>query len=184
GIWISVSSRSKVPPSRVRISSASAPSCAVTVVWPSIPMARATRLRIESSSSAISTRGIKTLCCPGLCCTGAAASLRSGAAAGDVPLVEEAYVDIAPFRRRRREARLEPGAFTGLQHGLIQHRVPGIDLGAVFVAHAEAQPRQFDRLAGFARYHAFDHQHRLALDGLARDLDVLERQAAQVNLEA
>ena len=56
-------------------------------------------------------------------------------------LVEEAYVDIAAFGRRRGEARLEEGAFAGIEHRLLQHRVPGIDLGTLRVADREAQPR-------------------------------------------
>jgi hypothetical protein len=58
GIWMSVSKRSKAPSSRIRISSASAPSWAVTMSWPSMPIARATSARMESSSSAINIRGI------------------------------------------------------------------------------------------------------------------------------
>jgi len=58
GIWMSDSRRSKLPSSRVRISSASAPSCAVTVACPSMPIARATSMRMDSSSSAIRTRAI------------------------------------------------------------------------------------------------------------------------------
>src|ERR1700688_2400534 len=143
GIWISVSKRSKAPSSRLRISSASAPSCAVTMSWPSMAMARATSVRIESSSSAISTRGIAPPCF-------ASGTPCSYAAASEVTFVEEAYVDIASFRRRRGQPRLEPGLFPRFQHGLLQHRVPGVDLGALRVANAEAQPRQFDRLPGFA----------------------------------
>src|ERR1700682_130113 len=179
GIWISVSSRSKAPRSRSRMSSASAPSSAVTVSWPSMAMARATSVRIESSSSAISTRGIDTW------------SFASGPhgpcsyiAAGDIPPAEEAYIDIAPFRRRRSQPRLEPGSFPRLQHRLLQYRVPGIDLGALPVAPAKPPPRQFDRLAGFADDGALDHQHRLALDGFGGDLDVLEHDPAQIHVEA
>src|SRR5260221_10534480 len=179
GIWISVSSRSNAPRSRVRISSASAPSSAVTVSWPSMAMARATSVRIESSSSGISTRGIDA---PSF------ASGRRGPwsyiAADDIPPAEEAYIDIAPFRRRRSQPRLEPGSFARLQHRLLQYRVPGIDLGALRVADAEAQPRQFDRLAGFADDGALDHQHRFALHGFGGDLDVLEHEHAHIYVEA
>src|SRR5437868_3008842 len=143
GILMSVSSRSKARVSPVKISSASAPSAAVTVSWPSMATARATSVRIDSSSSAISTRG------------------KSGSACGDVALVEEAYVDGAPFRRRRGKPRLEPGLFAGVQHGLLQHRIPGIDLGTLRVAYAKAQPRQLDRLPRLADDDALDHQHRL-----------------------
>src|SRR4051812_20439930 len=145
GIWMSVSRRSNMPDSRVRMSSASAPSCAVIVSWPSMAMARATRTRIGSSSSAIKTRGIAR--------TGFArrtAQRGSGAAAGDVPPVEKPYIDIAAFGGRRGEAGLEGGAFARLQHGLLQHGVPGVDFRALSVANAETQPRQFDRAAGLA----------------------------------
>src|SRR5205807_462231 len=141
GIWMSVSRRSNAPCSRVRISSASAPSCAVTMAWPSMAIARATRARMESSSSAIRTRGMGL---PSL----TPDLLR--VAAGEIMPVEKAYIDIASFRGRRGEARLEPGAFAGLQHRLIQHRVPGVDFGALRVADGKAQPRQFDRLPGLA----------------------------------
>src|ERR1700694_2499589 len=141
-------------------------------------MARATSVRMESSSSAISTRGIEH------------PSVASGPArpcsyitAADSPLAEEAYIDIAPFRGRRSQPRLEPGSFARLQHGLLQYRVPGVDLRALRIANAEAQPRQLDRLAGFACYHALDHQHRFAFHGLRADLYVLERQPAQVHFE-
>src|SRR5882672_7507284 len=180
GIWISVSSRSNAPRSRVRISSASAPSSAVTVSWPSMAMARATSVRIESSSSAISTRGID----PSSLVSGPRGPWSYIIAADDIPPAEEAYIDIAPFRRRRSQPRLEPGSFARLQHRLLQYRVPGIDLGALRVADAEAQPRQFDRLAGFADDGALDHQHRFALDGFGGDLDVLEHDPAQIHVEA
>src|SRR6476661_6130061 len=131
-------------------------------------MARATNLRMESSSSAISTRGIEHP-------SSASAALfpRSYVAAGDVPLAEEADIDIATFRRRRGQSRLEPGPFARIEHGLLQQRIPGVDLGALRVANAEAQPRQFDRLAGQADDHALDHQHRFAVHGFRGDLHVL-----------
>src|SRR2546430_6944514 len=174
GIWMSVSRRSNAPCSRVRISSASAPSCAVTISWPSMAIARATSARIESSSSAIRTRGIgRPSLVPDL--------LR--VAAGEIMPVEKAYIDIASFRGRRGEARLEPGAFAGLQHRLIQHRVPGVDFGALRVADGKAQPRQFDRLPGLADDDALDHQHRFAIHGFRRHLDVLEQHPAQVHVE-
>src|SRR5207237_5197958 len=170
----SVSKRSNAPSSRVRISSASAPSCAVTMSWPSMAIARATSARMESSSSAIRTRGIgRPSLTPDL--------LR--VAAGEIAPVEEAYIDIASFRGRRGEARFEPGALARLQHGLVQHRVPGVDFGALRVANGKAQPRQFDRLLGFADDDALDHQHRLAIHGFRRDLDVLEQHPAQVHVE-
>src|SRR5258708_37774340 len=95
-------------------------------------------------------------------------------AAGDIALVEEADVDAAALRWRRGEARLEPGVIARFQRGLLQHGVPGIDFRALRVADREAQPRQVDGLVGLADDHAFDHQHRLALHSLGRDLDVLE----------
>src|SRR5260370_13467714 len=155
GIWISVSKRSNAPCSRLRISSASAPSSAVTVAWPSMAMARATSVRMESSSSAISTRGIKHP-------SSASAAPRpcSYVAAGDISLAEESYIDIATFGGRRSQSRLEPGSFAWIEHGLLQYRVPGVDLRALRAANAEAQPRQFDRLARYADDHAPDHQHR------------------------
>src|SRR5215211_979692 len=195
GIWISVSSRSNAPCSRVRISSASAPSSAVTVAWPSMATARATSRRMESSSSAINTRGIAALSLfehdlfgkpvPTFPDHALAWSKQpgSGLAAGQVMLAEEPYVDIAPFRGRRGEARLEPGAFTRLQCGLLQHRLPGVDLGALRVTDAETQPRQFDRLAALAHDHALDHQHRLAVNGLVGDLQILETQSAQIHIK-
>src|ERR1700694_374724 len=141
-------------------------------------MSRATSVRMESSSSAISTRGIKH------------PSVASGPArpcsyitAADSPLAEEAYIDIAPFRGRRSQPRLEPGSFARLQHGLLQYRVPGVDLGALRIANAEAQPRQFDRLAGFADDHALDHQHRFAVHGFGGDFHVLEHQPAQIHVK-
>src|SRR5258705_3248388 len=179
GIWISVSSRSNAPRSRVRISSASAPSSAVTVSWPSMAMTRATSVRIESSSSAISTRGIDP--------SSLVSEPRgpwSYIAADDIPPAEEAHIDIAPFRGRRSQPRLEQGSFARLQHGLLQYRVPGVDLGALRVANAEAQPRQFDRLAGFAHDHALDRQHRFSVHGFGGDFHVLEHQSAQIHLKA
>src|SRR5258707_4157745 len=160
GIWISVSNRSNAPCSRIRISSASAPSSAVTVSWPSMATARATSARIESSSSAISTRGMTVASF-----ANGPRGPRSYIAGGDIPLAEEAYVDIAPFRRRRSQSRFEPGSFARLEHRLFQYRVPGVDLGALCVANAEAQPRQFDRPACLANDDALDHQHGFALDG-------------------
>src|SRR6202012_1697571 len=111
-------------------------------------MARATRLRMESSSSAISTRGIEG---PVL-----QAARALDTAAGEIALVEEAYIDIAAFGRRRGQPRLEPGLFPGLEYRLFQHGVPGVDLGALGVANAKAQPRQFDRFVGFANDDALD----------------------------
>src|SRR5690242_11163063 len=175
GIWISVSSRSKPPSSRLKMSSASAPSCAVTVSWPSIAIARATSERMESSSSAIRIRGI----CQSIILRGSA--LRP---AGKIAAVEETDVDIAAFRRRRGEARLELHPFAGLQHGLLQNAVPGIDLRALRIADGKAQPWQIGRFAGFADDRPFDHQHRLALHCFSRDLDVLERKPAQIDIEA
>src|SRR5687768_3388524 len=58
GILMSVSSRSKRPCSRVRMSSASAPSIAVTTSWPESVSARAVSARSASSSSAIRTRAM------------------------------------------------------------------------------------------------------------------------------
>src|SRR5882762_1356520 len=58
GMRMSVSSRSKLPFSRVRMSSASAPSNAVTTVCPRSVIARATRARSGSSSSATKIRAI------------------------------------------------------------------------------------------------------------------------------
>src|SRR5713226_718705 len=179
GIWISVSRRSNAPRSRIRISSASAPSSAVTVSWPSMATARATSVRMESSSSAISTRGMDA---PVL--GERAGRPRSCVAGGDIPLAEETYINIAAFGRRRSQSRLEPGCFARLQHQLVQHRVPGIDLGALGVANGKAQPRQLDRLAGFADDGAFDYQHRFTFHRLGGDLDVLECKPAQVHVEA
>src|SRR5579859_5528056 len=192
GIWMSVSRRSKAPPSRVNISSASAPSCAVTVTCPSMAIARATSARIEASSSAIRTRGIsirsnrslqrrwgftsptqvrlgrlaqilmRSRGKPWLCGRGET----SYTAAGDIALVEEADIDAPALGRRRGKARLEPGAIAGFQRGLVKHGVPGVDLGALRVADGEAEPRQRDGLLGLADDHALDHQHRLAFHGL------------------
>src|SRR5262245_20647234 len=231
GIWMSVSKRSNAPRSRVKISSASAPSSAVTVSWPSMAMARDTSWRMESSSSAIRTRGIgsetpqarvvgwwtdsnirsplqealwrmlesghqqTSYFSSGADLTFASRvrglalsecqirSTSSGLAGGEVTLVEEADVDIASFRRWRGKAGLEPGALARLEHALFQHRVPGIDLGALRVAHGEAQSRDADRLPGLAHDHALDDQHRLRIDRLIGDLDVLEGKPAQVYLE-
>src|SRR5437588_2126511 len=178
GIWMSVSSRSNAPPSRVRSSSASAPSSAVMVSWPSMAMARATSVRIESSSSAINIRGIVFQFI-----RERDAASGSGVAAGEIPFVEEAYIDIAAFGRRRGQPRLEISLLARLQHRLFEHGVPGVDLGALFVANRKAQSRQFDRLAGLADDHAFDDQHRFAFDGFVGDLDVLEPQPAQIHVE-
>src|SRR4029079_7116388 len=145
---------------RVRISSASAPSSAVTVSWPSMAMARATSERIESSSSAISTRGMKSSLSP------RRNRPPDSGLASQIPLVEKAYVNIAAFGRRRSQPRLEVGLLAGLEHRLLQHRVPGVDFRALRVAHGKAQPRQFDRVLGLGDDHAFDDQHRLAVHGL------------------
>src|SRR6516164_6253723 len=182
GIWMSVSRRSKPPSSRTRISNASAPSCAAIASCPSKVIARATSLRMESSSSAIRTRAM------GLVSGSRIAESRergpaSYTAAGHISPVEEADVDAAPFGRRRGEARLERCVITGLQHGLVQHGIPGIDFGALGVAHREAQPRQLDRFMRFADDGTFDHQDLLALHGFRRHLDVPERKAAQVHVE-
>src|SRR6266403_4549537 len=126
-------------------------------------MARATSVRIDSSSSAIRTRGIER---PSS--ASAAPYPCSCVAAGDVPLAEEADIDIAAFRGRRSQAGLEPGSFAWIEHGLLQQRIPGVDLGALRVANAEAQPRQFDRLAREADDHALDYQHRFAFHGFGR----------------
>src|SRR6478752_1523270 len=136
-------------------------------------MARATSVRMESSSSAISTRGIEH---PSS--ASAAPFPRSYIAAGDVPFAEEADIDIATFGGRRSQSRFEPGPLAGIEHGLLQQGIPGVDLGALRVPNAEAQPRQFDRLAGHADDRALDHQHRFAFHGFGCDLHVLERQAA------
>src|SRR5262245_45635359 len=176
GIWMSVSSRSNAPRSRVRISSASAPSSAVTVTWPSIAIARETSWRMESSSSAIRTRGIGSSPLARVACG-------LGLAAGEVALVEEADVDSTSLRRGRGEARLEPGALAGLERALLQHRVPGIDLRALGVAYREAQPRDSDRLLALADDHTLDDQHRFRVHRLIGDLDVLEGEAPQVHLQ-
>src|ERR1700722_4529618 len=176
GIWMSVSRRSNAPCSRFNISSASAPSSAVTMSWPSMATARATRLRMESSTSAISPRGIEGRV--------SQAARALDIAAGEIALVEEAYVDIAAFGRRRCQPRLEPGLFPGLEHRLLQHGVPGVDLGALGVANAKTQPRQFDRFTGFANDDTLDHQNRFAFHRLGGDLDVLEHQPAQIHLKA
>src|SRR5204863_5001599 len=121
----------------------------------------ATKVRMESSSSAISTRGMThpfRSHQPPRCC--------SCTTPGEIPLAEEAYVDIASFGRRRSQPRPEGGTFARFQHGLVQHRVPSVDLRALRVADAEAQPRQFDRQPTFADHYAFDHQQRLALHAL------------------
>src|SRR5205085_11850309 len=151
-------SRSNVPCSRVRISSASAPSSAVTVSWPSMAIARATSERMESSSSAISTRGMKSSLLP-------QRDRRPGSGvAGQIPLVEKAYVNIAAFGGWRSQPRLEVGALAGLEHRLLEHRVPGVDLRALRVADGKAQPRQFDRVFGLSDDRAFDDQDRLAVE--------------------
>src|SRR5665213_1159075 len=178
GIWISVSSRSNLPASRLRISSASAPSSAVTVSWPSMAMARATSVRMEASSSAISTRGIDAWSFES-----EAVPASSNLAGGDIVLVEEAHIDITPLRWRRSEPRLEPGALAGLQHGLVQYRVPRIDLGAMGVADAEAQPRQLDRTARFADDRALDHQYGFAFHRFGADLHVLEHKTAHIDVQ-
>src|SRR5216684_5934143 len=139
-------------------------------------MARATSLRMDSSSSAISTRGIEH---PSS--ASAAPFSCSYVAAGDVPLAEETDIDIAAFGGRRSQSRLEPGSFAWIEHGLLQQRIPGVDLRALRVANAETQLRQFDRLAGQADDHALDHQHRFAFHGFGCDLDVLDRKSTRLN---
>src|SRR6185295_20053482 len=62
GILMSVSKRSKRPCSRVRMSSASAPSIAVTTSWPESVSARAVSARSASSSSAIRMRAMIFSC--------------------------------------------------------------------------------------------------------------------------
>src|SRR5690348_17625346 len=61
------------------------------------------------------------------------------------------YTTLFRSRGRRGKARFEPGVVARLEHALLQHRIPGIDLRALGVAHREAQPRQPDRLLGMAR---------------------------------
>jgi len=102
----------------VRISIASAPSRAVTVSWPSIAMARATRARIASSSSAIRMRAI----CESLADSVVGNGERgwSGnslcAAVSDIAAVEETDVDAAGFGGWRGQARFERRALAGLEH--------------------------------------------------------------------
>src|SRR5258705_13886555 len=107
---------------------------------------------MDSSSSAINTRGIAAHIL--------ARSTQPGSrlTADEITLAEEAYVDIAPFRGRRSEAGLEPGAFARLQCGLLQHRGPGVDLRALRVADPKTQPRQIDYLAGLPHDH-HPHHH-------------------------
>src|ERR1700733_14771505 len=135
-------------------------------------IARATRRRIGSSSSTISTRDIVPTC-----------ESDSGVAAGKISLVEEAHVDIAAFRRRRGETRLELGSLARSQNGLLQHGIPGVDFGALCIAHAEAQPGNLQRLVGFAGDRAFDDEYRLAFDHFGRDPDVLEAEPTQIDVE-
>src|SRR5260221_12332843 len=128
-------------------------------------MARATSVRIDSSSSAIRTRGIER--------PSSASAARypcSCVAAGDVPPAEEADIDIAAFRGRRSQAGLEPGSFAWIEHGLLQQRIPGVDLGALRVANAKEQPREFDRVAGEAGENGLRHQKPAALHRFRRDL--------------
>src|ERR1700741_4779471 len=113
--------------------------------------ARATSARIESSSSAISTRDMATS-------MAGAFTAALYTAAGNVTLVEEADVDALAIGRGRSQTRLEPGMIAWLQRGLLQDDVPGVDFRALPVAHREAQPRQLDRLAALADDNAFDHQ--------------------------
>src|SRR5258706_13527675 len=123
-------------------------------------MARATSVRIDSSSSAIRTRGIER--------PSSASAARypcSCVAAGDVPPAEEADIDIAAFRGRRSQAGLEPGSFAWIEHGLLQQRIPGEKIGAFRLPKAKAQARQSDRLSRQAADHALDPQHRVALHG-------------------
>ena len=144
GIWMSVSSRSK---HRLRCQDfqrfgavrARSRSHGRPWRWRAPPS-----VRRDSSSSAISTRGMAHPCfqrkrrCK-------RAPARSCATASEVPLAEKSYVDVASFRRRRRQPRFEQGAFAGLEGRLLQHRVPGVDLGALGITHAKSQARQFER---------------------------------------
>src|SRR5258706_13853433 len=139
-------------------------------------MARATSVRIDSSSSAIRTRGIER--------PSSASAARypcSCVAAGDVPPAEEADIDIAAFRGRRNQAGLEPGSFAWVEHGLLQQCIPGVDLGALRVANAEAQPRQFARLSGEANDHAPHYQHRFSPRGFRTGLQLPAYQTAPIN---
>src|SRR5258708_3200622 len=98
-------------------------------------MARATSVRIDSSSSAIRTRGIER--------PSSASAARypcSCVAAGDVPPAEEADIDIAAFRGRRSQAGLEPGSFAWIEHGLLQHGIPSVDLGPLPVPNSPPHP--------------------------------------------
>src|SRR5258708_28376235 len=112
-------------------------------------MARATSVRMDSSSSAISTRGIEH---PSSASAGPFPC--SYVAAGDVPLAEEADVDIAPFRGRRSPSRLEPRSFARIDHGLLHQRLPRLDLGALCAPHAAPQPGHFDPLSRHADHYA------------------------------
>src|SRR5579871_4062019 len=115
-------------------------------------IARATSARIESSSSAIRTRDIGSHQILPIRTSNAA----SYTAAGNIALVEEADVDALALGGRRGEARSEQGVIAGLQHGLFEYRIPGIDFRSLRVADGKAQPRDLDRLAGLADNHAFD----------------------------
>src|SRR5258708_37014253 len=104
-------------------------------------MARGTSVRMDSSSSAISTRGIEH---PSS--ASAAPFPCSCVAAGDVPLAEEADVDIAAFGGRRSQSWLEPGSFAWIEHGLLHPRIPGVDFPAFVHRNPRTGPGHFSRV--------------------------------------
>src|SRR5262249_16779925 len=143
GMRMSVNSNSKVPCSRVSTSSASAPSLAVTTSWPSSESARATRLRMASSSSAIRMRAMGS-------------SLDTGE---QVAPVEKTHHHVLRLARRGGEPGTERKRLPGREQVLSRQRGPAVDLVAARVSHRETQPRHFDDAVHRACDRAFDHQH-------------------------
>src|SRR5262245_47622339 len=163
GILMSVRSRSKRPCSCINVSSAAAPSGAVTTSWPFSKRARATMPRTDSSSSATRIRGISVQSCR------------------HVAPVKETDLHPMRFCGRRCKARAERQSFAGIENGAAWQRRPTIDLALGLVEYGEPQPRNFNRPFGYVDDRALDHQDAHAFLFDARGLHILESKPAQVH---
>src|ERR1700722_18878805 len=139
GIFTSVSSRSKPPFWRFIVARTDTPSAAVVSSWPSSWIARITKARAASSSSAISILAIALLRC----------SVLRG---------QEAHHHVAGLGRRCGDLAVKFQPLAGTEDATRWRHGPGIDFLSGGVARGKAQARHFDRLAGLAHNRAFHDQ--------------------------